>query len=105
MFEKIPPVDAFKKSTSFYENLNYDEPEPLPFSPRHWLGAAYMEIGAHSNALEEYKKDLTEHPHNLWALWGVKEALTKLDSSDPEIERELEAALSIADIWLPNTKL
>ena len=98
-------VDAFKKSTSFYENLNYDEPEPLPFSPRHWLGAAYMEIGAHSNALEEYKKDLTEHPHNLWALWGVKEALAKLDSSDLEIERELEAALSIADIWLPNTKL
>jgi len=38
-------------------------------------------------------------------LWGAKEALTKLDSSDLEIERELEAALSIADIWLPNTKL
>ena len=98
-------INSFKKATEYYDNLNYDEPEPLPFSPRHWLGAAYSEIGAYSNALEQYNTDLVEHPHNIWGLWGVREALANLDRNDPNINNELEKAFSFSDIWLPNTKL
>ena len=98
-------VDSFKKATEFYENLNYDEPEPLPFSPRHWLGAAYLEIDAYSNALIQYEKDLSEHPHNIWGLWGVKESLSNLGRTDSKIDDDFDNTKSTSDIWLPSTKL
>ena len=98
-------IDSFKKATEFYENLNYDEPEPLPFSPRHWLGAAYLKIGAYSNALIQYEKDLSEHPHNIWGLWGAKESLSNLDRTDLSIDDDFDNTKSTSDIWLPSTKL
>jgi len=32
-------ISAFTRAVAQYDALMYDEPEPLPFSPRHWLGA------------------------------------------------------------------
>ena len=98
-------ANAFREAVDYYENLNYDEPEPLPFSPRHWLGAAYMKMGAYENALEQYQKDLSDHPHNIWGLWGAQQAMKQLNESSTRIERELSNAFSFADIWLPDTKL
>ena len=98
-------ANAFRDAVKYYENLNYDEPEPLPFSPRHWLGAAYMEMEAFENALEQYQKDLSDHPYNIWGLWGTQQAMNKLDKSSEDIDRDLNKAFSFADIWLPNTKL
>jgi tetratricopeptide (TPR) repeat protein len=98
-------ANAFRDAVKYYENLNYDEPEPLPFSPRHWLGAAYMEMEAYENALEQYQKDLSDHPYNIWGLWGTQQAMNKLDKSSEDIDRDLNKAFSFADIWLPNTKL
>lgn len=95
---------AFRKATEFYDNLNYDEPEPLPFSPRHWLGAAYMELGAYDNAEAEFRQDLREHPHNIWSLFGVQQALKAKGESDPVIDQDLYEAMEYADIWLPSTK-
>ncbi|MCH2324676.1 MAG: hypothetical protein MK317_08275 [Pseudomonadales bacterium] len=97
-------ADAFRRATDYYENLNYDEPEPLPFSPRHWLGAVYMEMGAYDSALAQYQQDLDEHPHNIWGLWGVQQALDSLGESDSVINQDLLEAFSYADIWIPNTK-
>lgn len=97
-------AEAFRLATDYYDNLNYDEPEPLPFSPRHWLGAAYMELQAFDNALEVYRQDLTEHPHNIWSLFGVQQALAMMGESDPVIDQDLFEALNYADIWMLNTK-
>lgn len=97
-------AEAFRLATDYYDNLNYDEPEPLPFSPRHWLGAAYMELQAYDNALEVYRQDLSEHPHNIWALFGIQQALKMMGESDPVIDKDLFEALSYADIWMLSTK-
>ena len=97
-------LGAFQRAAAYYDNLNYDEPEPLPFSPRHWLGALYLEMDAVDNALAEYRQDLSEHPNNIWALWGIQQALLAKGESDPEIDAKLEAAMEYADIWLPSTK-
>ena len=35
-------IQSFKIAVSFEDQLTYDEPEPLPFAARHWLGAAYF---------------------------------------------------------------
>lgn len=95
---------AFRKATEFYDSLNYDEPEPLPFSPRHWLGAAYMELGAFDNAEAEFRQDLREHPHNIWSLFGAQQALKAKGESDSVIDQDLYEAMEYADIWLPSTK-
>ena len=97
-------AEAFRLATDYYDNLNYDEPEPLPFSPRHWLGAAYIELQAYDSALEVYRQDLSEHPHNVWSLFGIQQALKMTEESDPVIDKDLFEALRYADIWIPNTK-
>lgn len=97
-------AEAFRVATSYYDNLNYDEPEPLPFSPRHWLGSAYLALGAYDNALAEYRRDLQEHPHNIWSLFGVQQALAMKGEKDPVTARDLEEASTYADIWMRDTK-
>src|ERR1700731_4634342 len=36
-------IANFERAAAAQEALVYDEPEPLPFSARHWLGAALLE--------------------------------------------------------------
>ncbi len=95
---------ALRRATEFYDKLNYDEPEPLPFSPRHWLGSVYLELGAYDRALAQYSQDLSEHPHNIWSLFGAQTALQRLGRSERYIDQDLEEAFSYADIWLQDTK-
>lgn len=95
---------AFRKAAEFYDQLNYDEPEPLPFSPRHWLGSIYIEMGAYDRALAEYQQDLSEHPHNIWSLYGAQKALSHLGRSETYIDQDLAEAFNYADIWLQDTK-
>lgn len=97
-------AEAFRVATAYYDNLNYDEPEPLPFSPRHWLGSAYLALGAYDRALTEYRLDLEDHPHNIWSLFGAQQALAALGQKDPVIGRDLEEASTYADIWMRDTK-
>ncbi|PCJ19985.1 MAG: hypothetical protein COA96_16065, partial [SAR86 cluster bacterium] len=98
-------AQAFRLATDYYDNLSYDEPEPLPFSPRHWLGAAYIKLGAYDNAVTEYRIDMLDHPHNIWSLFGVQQALLLKGESDSLIDRDLYEATTYADIWLSDSKL
>lgn len=97
-------TEAFRRATRYYDSLNYDEPEPLPFSPRHWLGAAYLELGAYDAALEEYRLDLDDHPHNVWSLFGVNAALGGLGQDTSASSAALQKALDYADIWLDSSR-
>ncbi len=97
-------AEAFRRAVDFYDNLNYDEPEPLPFSPRHWLGSAYMALGAYDNAEEQFRMDLNEHPHNVWGLYGTQQALKAKGQSDSVIDQDLFEAMSYADIWMSDSK-
>ena len=36
-------IAAFERAVELQDALTYDEPEPLPFAARHWLGAALLE--------------------------------------------------------------
>ena len=44
--------------------MDYDEPEPLPFAARHWLGAALIEAGQLEEAEEVYRIELEDHRHS-----------------------------------------
>ena len=93
-------IRAFEAAVAQEDALMYDEPEPLPFAARHWLGAALLQAGRHAEAERVYRADLEDHPHNGWSLFGLKTALDAQGKSSPEVERDLAASWARADTWL-----
>ena len=68
-------IRALRVAAASYADLEYDEPEPLPFAAGHWLGAALLEAERFEEAEEVYRAELRDHPHNGWSLYGLLEAL------------------------------
>ena len=93
-------IRAFEAAVAGEDALEYDEPEPLPFAARHWLGAALLQADRHAEAERVYRADLDDHPHNGWSLFGLKAALDAQGKASPEVERDLAASWARADTWL-----
>ena len=82
----------------------YDEPEPLPFAARHWLGAALLEAQRYGDAEQVYRLDLEDHPHIGWSLFGLKQALDAQGRSAPNVDAEFATSWARSDIWLPSSR-
>ena len=93
-------IAAFERAVVADDALEYDEPEPLPFPARHWLGAALLEAKRAADAERVYREDLKDHPHNGWSLLGLQQALKAQGKSEPEVDRDLEASWSRSDTWI-----
>ncbi|MCY3815414.1 MAG: hypothetical protein OXG59_03875 [Gammaproteobacteria bacterium] len=93
-------IDAFERAAEHEGKLDFNEPEPLPFAARHWLGAALLEAGRHAEAERVYRDDLAEHPRNGWSLFGLREALAAQGKPDPAVQREFERAWARSDTWI-----
>jgi hypothetical protein len=93
-------IAAFERAVVADDALEYDEPEPLPFPARHWLGAALLEAKRAGDAERVYREDLQDHPHNGWSLFGLQQALKAQGKTSPDVDKDLEASWSRADIWL-----
>lgn len=66
---------AYRIAVALEDALQYDEPEPLPFAARDWLGAALLEMGRAADAEAVYRAALDDRPHNGWSLFGLEQAL------------------------------
>src|SRR5688572_16351627 len=55
-------VAMFEKAALLQEGLVYVEPEPLPFSAFHWLGAALLDSKRFDEAEQAYRRELKDHP-------------------------------------------
>jgi len=97
-------LEAFQEGVMFYDNLDYDEPEPLPFSPRHWLGALYLEMDQHENAAETFKKELENHPNNGWSLYGLLEAEKAMNMQSESTQKAFEKSWARSDTWIRGSK-
>jgi tetratricopeptide (TPR) repeat protein len=95
-------IAALQEAVRVEDGLRYDEPEPLNFSARDWLGAALLESGRYAEAEAEYRAALDDHPHNGWALFGLRLAVANQgrDAEAAAIGMELEAAWARSDTWL-----
>jgi tetratricopeptide (TPR) repeat protein len=93
-------IAAFNRAVAQYDALIYDEPEPLPFSPRHWLGAALLEAGRYAEAERVYHDDLSRHPHNGWSLIGLKAALEAQEKPAAEVNKDFDASWVRSDTWI-----
>lgn len=90
-------ITAFYRAT-VQDGMTVDDPEPLPFAVRHWLGAALVQAKRFSEAERVYREDLARHPHNGWALTGLQQALRGQGKPTREVDEALRASWSRADI-------
>ncbi len=97
-------ISAFERAVEVEDEMDYDEPEPLPFSARHWLGAALLTAGRYDDAEAVYRAELDDHPHNGWSLYGLKAALKAQDKNDPAVDAEFESAWARADVLIQSSK-
>jgi tetratricopeptide (TPR) repeat protein len=93
-------IRSFEKAVELEDDMMYDEPEPLPFAARHWLGAALLEAKRYKDAERVYREELEDHPHNGWSLFGLRKALEGRGVTAPEVEADFNASWSRSDAWI-----
>jgi tetratricopeptide (TPR) repeat protein len=93
-------LTSLERAVRFEDEIIYDEPEPLPFSSRHWLGAAQIEARRFSDAEDTYRKEMAHHPLNGWSLVGLRQALAGQGKSTSDVDKKLATAWARSDTWL-----
>lgn len=97
-------IAKFEAAVKLDDEMDYDEPEPLPFPARHWLGAALIEAKRHADAEAVYREDLKQHPHNGWSLLGLQQALKAQGKKDAAVDEDLAKSWSRADTWIRSSR-
>jgi tetratricopeptide (TPR) repeat protein len=97
-------IASFRRAAEAQAALLYDEPEPLPFSAFHWLGAALLEAKRFDEAEQAYRTELKDHPHNGWSLLGLQQALEGKGITSAEVSADLAASWSRADTWIRSSR-
>jgi tetratricopeptide (TPR) repeat protein len=97
-------IGAFERAVALEDELGYDEPEPLPFAARHWLGAALLEAARFTDAERVYREELDDHPHNGWSLVGLQKALAGQGKTSREVDEDLTKSWSRSDTWIRSSK-
>jgi tetratricopeptide (TPR) repeat protein len=82
--------------------LRYYEPPLWHIPVRHSLGAVLLHAKRAAEAERVYRLDLTQHPHNGWALFGLKQSLEAQQKTKEaaSVEAEFRKAWGRADITL-----
>ena len=93
-------VAAFEKAVTLDDALVIDDPEPLPFAARHWLGAALIDAGRFADAERVYRADLARHPHNGWSLVGLQRALRAQRKTTRSVDEDLRRSWARSDVTL-----
>lgn len=93
-------IAAFQRAAEFDDAQPYDEPEPIPYAARHWLGAALMEAGRYAEAERAYRTELADHPHNVWSLHGLVAALEAQGKTDPAVNADFAESTRRSDTWI-----
>ncbi|HSA85786.1 MAG TPA: hypothetical protein VLE46_06370 [Nitrospira sp.] len=68
-------LESFADAVRLEEDLPYTEPPFWPIPIRHYLGAALLTAGQPGKAEAVYRADLTKHPRNGWAQFGLMQSL------------------------------
>ena len=93
-------IASFERSVKRYDSIDYDEPEPLPFAARHWLGAALLEAKRYQDAESVYRQELKRHPKNGWSLYGLKTALDAQGKPSADVAKDFAESWSRSDTWI-----
>ena len=102
--DRAAAIAAFEKAVAIEDALEWDEPEPLPFSARHWLGPVLIEARRPADAEAVYREDLKRHPKNGWSLLGLSQALAAQGKPSREVTEEFERAWVRSDTWIRSSR-
>ena len=100
----IEAVAAFERAVELEDTLVYDEPEPLPFAARHWLGAVLLELKRYADAEQVYRDEIADHAHNGWSLFGLKTAIEAQGRADAAVDADLQESWARSDTWLRSSR-
>jgi tetratricopeptide (TPR) repeat protein len=84
------------------DSLAYTEPDDWHYPTRHSLGAILMKAGRFNEAETVYWDDLSRHPKNGWALFGLAEAMRAQGKNEPAkaVDADFRQAWKEADVQL-----
>jgi tetratricopeptide (TPR) repeat protein len=102
--DRTAAITAFEKAVAIEDALEWDEPEPLPFSARHWLGPVLIEARRPADAEAVYREDLERHPKNGWSLLGLSQALAAQGKQSRDVTEEFERAWARSDTWIRSSR-
>lgn len=97
-------LQLFKDGVKLEDGLPYSEPEPMPFSIRHWLGALQLEMELFPQAEKTYREEVADHPHNGWSLYGLREALKAQGKSYDEVEADFIQSWARSDTRIASSR-
>jgi tetratricopeptide (TPR) repeat protein len=99
-------VRVLERAIEIEDGLRYDEPEPLNFSARHWLGAILLESNRPIEAEAVYRAALEDHPNNGWCLFGLEQALVAQGKTADarRTRQQFEEAWARADVWIRSSR-
>jgi tetratricopeptide (TPR) repeat protein len=98
-------VKALREATALEDRIPYTEPPTWVFPVRHALGAVLVEEGRSVEAEGVYREDLSRHPHNGWALYGLARSL-KMQGKKAEaatVSAQFEEAWKYADMKISSS--
>ena len=95
-------VAVLEAAIEHEDSLRYDEPEPLNFSARHWLGDLLLEMERYPEAEEVFRAALEDHPMNGWSLYGLEQALRAQDlgAKADKVHELFKEAWARSDTWI-----
>ena len=97
-------IKAFETAVQLEDEMQFDEPEPLPFSARHWLGAALLEAAQPAQAEQVFQAELLDHPLNGWSLTGLRAARLAQGLSVNLVDADMNESWARSDVWLQASK-
>ncbi len=101
-------VSLLDEAVLLQDRFRYMEPEHYYTPVRHCLGAALLahqkqlslagDLSLSRAVLQQaervYRRDLEDHPNNVWAYTGLHETLTRLQDSDSDTDADLRTRLN-----------
>lgn len=100
--DKKTAIEFLRKAAASEDVVNYNEPPDWDLPVREWLGRALLIDGQFVEAEKIYRAELSKHPRNGRALFGLAEALNKQGktASAQMVQREFEKSWEKADTKL-----
>jgi tetratricopeptide (TPR) repeat protein len=97
-------IASFERGVSLQDSLIIDDPEPLPFAARHWLGALLLEAKRYADAERVYREDLRRHRHNGWSLVGLRESIKGQGKSATTVDQEFRVSWTRSDTTIISSR-
>jgi tetratricopeptide (TPR) repeat protein len=95
-------IKLLKDAVQLEDGLPYAEPPFWPVPIRHYLGATLLTAKRASDAEAVYRTDLTKHPDNGWACYGLMLSLQAQgkQAEAESVEQRFKTAWTHADVTL-----